>query len=641
MADSNDTSPETQAYSGTGSEGYKGRLSTNIANVRLFKDNPYIRDLDEADRIELNASLMTPRHGEMFVDDDKYRWICLYEKDEHGAISYVYTSREKELAEKLKYYESKGILNQLMSAYNNGQVYKFYFNRQTLEMYPNTSIVFPENYYSYTVRTQNLNANNSFVYVAGNLVDGAVIDTHIGMKTINDTVNGTSYKRMGPAKIFANSNAERQYDQIVNNEFYVVDFYNQDGEIIDTKLFQAVESVISNTQIPSATVTDLRINVFRNNIAERSANNIYPLISGEDLTRSVSFTVTAVYSDGSERIITDKLDTDQLSREGWDVNTSGAEIGKQFPVTFTYHPFVDENSENTSGTISRTIIFQIVANNYESLYKILPVMWMEGNTANQEAINGRVYKLKVYTLSNEGTLENRSRAVYNTLKKIDNGSEVAFTDCKYIYDSLNGYLTFVFPENVSDVTETTIGFKIYDNSVETEFRIILNFGQSYVETKGIFIKAYNGNTQYGYDPSTGVLRTLRETYAVVNDNIANKAVVNYYGDGSYTIKIDSYTGIEFSNRYSRVINGVTKRPNRVQFYSVKDETVTPITAISQFSTTTASIEVPTFKDDGVRDLLESLYSFDYILAKFMYEEGNTVELVNIDTYIVNKNNSGI
>lgn len=641
MADSNNTSPERQAYAGSGSEGYKGRLSTNIANVRLFKDNPYIRDLDEADRIELNASLMTPRHGEMFVDDEKYRWICLYEKDEHGAISYVYTSREKELAEKLKYYESKGILNQLMSAYNNGQVYKFYFNRQTLEMYPNTSIVFPENYYSYTVRTQNLNANNSFVYVAGNLVDGAVIDTHIGMKTVNDTVNGTSYKRMGPAKIFANSNAERQYDQIVNNEFYVVDFYNQDGELIDTKLFQAVESVISNTQIPSATVTDLRINVFRNNIAERSANNIYPLISGEDLTRTVSFTVTAVYSDGSERIITDKLDTDQLSREGWDVNTAGAEIGKQFPVTFTYHPFVDENSENTSGTISRTIIFQVVANNYEKLYKVLPVMWMEGNTVNQEAISGRVYKLKVYTLSNEGTLENRSRAVYNTLKKIDNGSEVAFTDCKYIYDSLNGYLTFVFPENVSDVTETTIGFKIYDNSVETEFRIILNFGQSYAETKGIFIKTYNGNTQYGYDSSTGALRTLRETYAVVNDNIANKAVVNYYGDGSYTIKIDSYTGIEFANRYSRVIDGVTKRPNRVQFYSVKDETVTPITAISQFSTTTASIEVPTFKDDGVRDLLESLYSFDYILAKFMYEEGNTVELINIDTYVVNKNNSGI
>lgn len=638
----NDTSPERQTYPGSGTEGYKGRLATNIGNIRLFKDNPYIRDLDESVRLELNAALMTPYDGEQFYDDDMYRWICKYEKDEHGSISFIYVSREKELKEKLNYYESKGVLNQIMSAYNNGQVYKFYFNRQTLEMFPNTSIVFPDNYYSYTVRKQGLNENHSFVYVAGNLVDGSIIDTHIGMKTIIDTIKGTTYKRMGPAKIFANGNAENQYDQIQNNEFYIVDFYNSDGELVDTKLFQAVESIIINTQIPSASVVDLRISVFRNNISERSANNVYPLISGEDLTRTVSFAVTAIYSDGSEKIITDKLDTDQLSREGWDVNTSGAEVGKQFPVTFTYHPFVDEDAQNTAGTISRTVIFQVVANNYERLYKVLPVMWMEGTTANQQVINGRVYKLKIYTLSNEGNVENRTRAVFNTLKKINNNNEeVAFTDCKYIYDSLNGYITFVFPENVTNVTETTIQFSIYNNSVEEEYRIILNFGQSYAETKGIFIKAYNGNNEYGYNPSDGVLRTLRETYNVVNNNISNKAVVNYFGDGSYTISVDSYTDIEFANRYSRIIDGATVRPNRIQFFSVKDETVTPITSVFQFNNTATHIEVPTFKDDGVRTIIENLYSFDYIIAKFMREEGNTVNLVNIDTYVVNKNGTGV
>jgi hypothetical protein len=163
----NDTSPERQAYEDVEKEGYKGRLATNVANIRKFKDNPYIRDLPEADRMELNRNLLTPYNGELFVDDDRFQWVCTYDKDDNGVITYVYTSKERDMFEKLKYYESKGVLNQLMSAYNNGQVYKFYYNSQTLELFPNTSIVFPDECYSYTIRKQELNDNNSFVFVAG------------------------------------------------------------------------------------------------------------------------------------------------------------------------------------------------------------------------------------------------------------------------------------------------------------------------------------------------------------------------------------------------------------------------------------------------------------------------------------------
>lgn len=642
----NDTSPERQAYGGSGTEGFKGRLSTNVGNVRLFKDNPYIRDLPDADRLELNKELMTPRNGELFIDDDGFQWHCLYEEDTLGVVHYKYVSREKDLYEKMKFYESKGIFNQIMAAYNNGQVYKFYFNRSTLEMFPNTAIVFPEDYYSYTVRTQHLNEDNNFVFVAGNLVDGQVIDVHIGMKTIVDTVNGTSYKRMGPAKIFANGNSDRQFDQIQNNEFYVVEFYNENGEIVDKKLFQAVEAIVTNTQVPSASVVDLRINVFRNNVAERSADNIYPLIAGEDLTRTVSFTITAIYSDGTEKIITDKLDTDQLSREGWDVDTNGAEVGKQFPVTFTYHPFIDQDLQNTAGTKSKTIYFQVVANTYEKLYKVLPVMWMEGDTANNMAIAGRVYKFKLYTLSSEGSLENRTRAFWNTLQKVIDNQLANVTDCKYTFDSLNGCLIFVFPNNATNVTEITASFKIYDNSVQQEYRIILNFGQSYAESKGIFIKAYNGNNQYGYDPASGVLRTLKDTYKVENDVLLNKALLNYNGDGGYSIRIGSHTDEPFSTRYARSINGSLIKPNRVQFYSVKDETVTPITGIFQFSKIAGTpenpaIEVPTIKEDGVSRLIENIKSFDYLLAKFMHEEGPTTTLTDIDVFVVNKNGTGV
>ena len=648
----NDTSPERQAYEDIEKEGYKGRLATNVANIRLFKDNPYIRDLPEADRMELNRDLLTPYNGELFVDDDKFQWVCTYDEDDNGVISYVYTSKERDMFEKLKYYESKGVLNQLMSAYNNGQVYKFYYNRQTLELFPNTAIVFPDECYSYTIRKQELNDNNSFVFVAGIMNGESNLDVHIGMKTIVDSVNGTTYKRMGPAKIFATSNPDHQMDQIVNNEFYVVEFYNQNVEIVETKLFQAVESIVTNTQIPSASVTRLRINVFRNNIAERSSNNVYPLIAGENLTETTSFVVTAEYSDGTEKIITDKLDTDQLSREGWDVETSGAEVGKEFPVTFHYRPFVDANGVSVGGSIVETIVFQVVANNYEKLYKILPVMWMDNTaTANNTALSGRVFKLKVYTLSSDGVLENRTFAVWGTLKTTDsNGKLINFDICRYTYDSLNGYLIFAFPNNTPNVGKTTLSFKIYNDSVETEYRINVNFGQNYDETRGIFVEPYTMNenaSSYGYDQNNGALKTLKETYKLEtgesnNNYMANKAILNYSGSGGvYSVKVNSYTNIEFANRYMRTINGSQVRPNRVQFYSVKDDSVTPITQITQINSTDKTIEIPTIKDGGVRELLEVINSYDYLLAKFYYEEDSSITLVNIDTYCVNKNNTGI
>ena len=645
----NDTSPERQAYHGVEEEGYKGRLATNIGDIRMFKDNPYIRDLPDADRMLLNRDLLTPYDCELFIDDDRFQWVCKYEEDDNGVTSYIYTSKEKEMYERLKFYESKGVLNQLMSAYNNGQVYKFYFNRRTHEMFPNTSIVFPDECFSYTIRKQELNENNSFVFVAGIMGEDMNLNVHIGMKTIVDSVNGTTYKRMGPAKIFSDSDPSHQYDQVINNEFYVVEFYNRNGEIVDTKLFQAVEAIVTNTQVPSASVVDLRINVFRNNIAERSANNVYPVIQGENITSTVSFTVTAIYSDGTEKIITDQLDSEHLIRHGWDeVNTQGAEVGKRFSVVFEYRPFIDENAEDTAGAISREIVFQVVANNYEKLYKILPVMWMDNtNTANNTSLTGRVFKLKVYTLSADGVLENRTVAAYNTLKKVENNDLVAFTDCKYTYNTLNGYIIFAFPNN-SNASLTTFSFLLYDDSVQSEFRFNVDFGQNYNETKGIFIKPYttNANTGlYGYDINDGALRTLSETYhTIINNNVeymANTAIINYSGEGANTIKVNSYNNIEFSNRYMRIVNGVQKRPNRVQFYVVKDDTVTPVTQIEQMNSNAVTIEVSTIKDGGVRDILNTVNSFDYILAKFYYEEGQTMTLVNIDTYCVNKNNTGL
>lgn len=640
MADNTDTSPERQAYLSSVEEGYKGRLATNIANVRLFKDNPYIRDLAKADRVELNKDLMTPYNGEQFYDDDMYKWICKYEKDPvTSELVYTYYSKEKEMAEEITYFKSKGVFNQVISAYNNGQVYKFYFNRTTNMMYPNTNNVFPTEYHSYTVRKQQLNDNQAYVYVAGVLGDGVALDTRIGMKKIVDAVAGTSYSRMTPANIFPTSNPNSQFDQVVNGEFYVVDFYNIDGIVIESKLFQAVESVVTNTEVPSVTVVDLELGVLRNSIPEKSANNIYPILSGEDLTKSISFVVKAVYSDGSVKLITDKLDTAQLTREGWDVTTVGAEVGKQFKVTFTYWPTVNEDNEPIGSSITREVIFQVVANNYEKLYKVLPVVWSDNHSDFAlDSSETRTYHLKVYTLSNDGVLENRSRAAYGTLKKVDmsdsNYGLIDFTDCPYTYDPYNGVITFVFPSN-SVTGDTTLSFQIYDNSVLAEFRIKVHFGQSSQDTNGLFVTSTGDTFSYGYDPVSGALRTLNETYG--GNNVAILGVIT---DGGYAFKITS-TNNTFYNKYVRTIDGVNVYPNRMQLFAVKDNTSTALTEAHQISRNNDTVTIPTYSDASIVEMVRNINNYDYIIAKFTYVENGRSTLTDIDAFVVNKTNTYI
>ena len=631
----NDTSPERQAYLGVEKEGYTGRLATNIANIRLFKDNPYIRDLSKADRIELNKELIEPKNGEQFYDDDKYVWICKHEKDPvTNELVYSYYSKMKDLANEVEYFKSKGVFNQILSAYNNGQVYKFYFDRTINMMFPNTSIVFPEEFNSYTVRKQQLNENKAYVYVAGVAGDDVVLDTRIGMKVINDTNTNSKYTRMSPASIFPTSNPDKQYDQVVNGEFYVVDFYNIDGIIIDSKLFQAVESVAVNTAIPSVSVVDLELGILRNSIPEKSANNIYPILSGEDLTKTISFTVKAIYSDGSVKLITDKLDTAQLTREGWDVDTTGAEIGKQFTVKFTYWPTINEDGEPIGSPITREVVFQVVANNYEKLYKVLPIVW-SGNTSDFQIDSSetRTYYLKVYTLSNDGILENRTRAAYSTLKKVDvsdsNKGLIDFTDCPYTYDPYNGVITFVFPSSAT-TGDTDLSFSIYDNSVLSECRIKVQFGKDAQTTVGRFVKPTGDQFSYGYDPTSGLLRTLADTFEK-----NNSAILGMSSSNGYAFQI-TCTDNTFYNKYMRIIDGSKTYPNRVQLFIVKDNSNTPISEPFQLSRNAESIVIPTYVDANITTLVRNINNYDYILAKFSYVETGSQEVTDIDTFCVNK-----
>ncbi len=72
-----------------------GHIAYTLPNIRIFKDNPYLKDLSKEEYEKINKTLEDPYDNEVFVDDEGYQWIC---KIVDGKITYE--SKEKELAEK-------------------------------------------------------------------------------------------------------------------------------------------------------------------------------------------------------------------------------------------------------------------------------------------------------------------------------------------------------------------------------------------------------------------------------------------------------------------------------------------------------------------------------------------------------------
>lgn len=636
-----DTSPERQAYSSVAQNGYKGRFAANIVNIRLMKDNPYISDLGDAERTELNTKLLSPYQGEQFYDDDRNIYVADIIKDPlSGEIKYKYTSQTKSVAQRLEYYESRGVLNQLMSAYNNGQVYKFYYDIGRKTLFPNSSLVFPTNYSYYTVSKQELNTNNQKIYLAGIVADGAVLDVKIGMRVVNDAVNGTKYTRMGTAKIFENSNPDSQYTTLENGEFYVVDFFDADGELIDTKQFQAIQAMVdgSGTHVPSSSVTKLKITVFKNNITASTDSNVYGIYAGEDLSKTTSFAVIAVYDDGTEKLITDKLDTPVLTREGWDVNTTGAAVGDRFPVKFTYWSTVDENGVPTGSKIEETIEFQVMENNYTKLYKVLPVIWTDSVSDLNVSIGSNVvvYKLKVFTMSTDGIITNSSKAFYDSKKVVQSTGEdktlVDFTACPVTYDPYQQCVIFTYTQNIQ-AQDTEFNFQLGSNGILQDLRFTAKFGSG--AGTGMYVQALTNYKQFGYE-TDGLLSSLAFTYAWNNNTVnkCNLATIKYedaIASKTITLGLNS-EGIFIRDQYARMINGILVKPTKVQLYMVKDATLTPISPMTQINTTASQVTINVYKDDVVNELLNNNRTGNFIFAKFTTDVDDVTNLINIEVF---------
>lgn len=606
-----DTTPNAQAYDST-VEVMRGRFVANISNIRMFKDNPYLKDLSERDRNSANAKLEVPFHGEQFYDDDKFVYVCQYELNETtGKTEYVYYSQEKNNFEKMKYYESKGVLNQLMSAYNNGKIYCFYVDRDNSMMYPTSELIFPYNFASYTVRKQNLNNNKQFVYVAGTLGDGNLLETSIYMKPVKDAVMDTEYRKMTPAKLFSTANPDnKNYDIVEHGKFYVVDFFNESGTLVDTILFQAVDAAIESIATPSQSVVSLDVQVLRGDFPQSATGENYPILSGEDIT-SVQYNVIAIYNDGTRKNITSYINTNQLVIDGIEKLNSSAPLGTNIPITFTYYPNTDDYGVAIGSPVSKTINFVVTENTLSKAERIIPIIWKDAATGNGQT---KSYKLKIYSINNEGFVENRTKAFFDTVK-VFKASSNSLTECGYSY-TYNPYQQYVIfaPRTVWE--DTTFVFTMYSGNSQSEYRFIANFNSG--DSTGIFTKALANTSLYGYE-SGGPLSTL-------DKSLQNKAVFNRTNN-YFTINNGDAT---FSSRYSVTRDGEVIRPDSIQLYLVNDSTMQAITLNTSFPNTDFNIRINiNTADSGVVTLVSGIRTNDYIIAKFNNTSRDTCTAIDI------------
>lgn len=627
MSDVNTTgaTPNIQAYAlETLNSGFKGRFSPNSANIRKFQDNPYILEMSNVDRAAANLLLLVPHHGEMFYDDENFKWFCRYEVNAEGIYEYKYYSKEKEVNDKYEYLKSQGVFNQLMSAWNNGRIYCFYLDVNKHAIYPNSALTFPEEYATYTVKRQSQIGDTTAVYVAGQLVDGELNNVHIAMKSVSNVANSTTATRMGIAMTFSSADATmNSYEPMVPGQFYVVDYYNTAGVVVDTKLFQAVESIVENASQPSQTVVDLKVQVIRAGLSMAGANDVYPITSGEDVTSDLSFVVEAIYNDGTRKLITSEINSNRLVITGMEDVNSSAAIGTTTNVKFTYYPS-EMTGDTTEVSKSTTITFQVVAASYTELYRVIPVI-QKVNNYNSGELQQHQYHLKVYCLNKDGVIENRSKAFYDTFQQqVTVDGSLTFQKCnlRYLYDYTKQSIMFLLDSAPSDAI---FKFSLYSGG--KSFPLMFKAKFTNIDIAAGFVGALD-DVNHGYDVNTGLFRDLSST-------VNNKVVYNPAGGVAGTLNITCENGTgKFTTKYRRSINGQIIRPVLVQGYSVSDNMFSLITSTKLINSEDSQLQISlkeVFTSTGV-----SLNNGEFILIKYISSELDGSICTDFDIYMIQR-----
>ena len=626
MEDINTTkgTPDQQAYDEETVRKLSGRFSPNASNIRLFKDNPYILTLTDAERQEANKTLLTPHNGEMFYDDEHFKWHCKYEKNAMGTYEYKYYSHEYETSKLYNDLKARGIFNQLLSAYNNGRIYNFYVDPYTKTVFPNSALVFPDNYASYTVREIGKAKDEKPVYVVGLVEDGDIKEHEVAMRRMYDAGSDYNYTRMGVGKTFA-SHIEGDYidcNVMQPGHFYMVDFKDEMGYVIDTKLFQAVEATVENNAVPSQAIVRLEVQVIRAGIQLRGIDGVYPLTAGEDVTSDISFIVKAVYNNGDVKIVTGEAATGHLVIDGLDRVNTNAGVGEQFDVKFTYFPHVDENNEGIGASKSATVTFQIIAASYTTLHRVIPVMWRETNTMSIGlAAKQHKFYLKVYCLNIDGVVENRTKAFYDTFKQLVavNG-RTQMVDCplNYLYDHTKQAVLFLLDDTDSDAV---FQFNLFSAGMSYSLRFMCKFTN--MDAASPYIRVVDAR-EYGYDVNTGLLRTLGDS--IKNCAEYDPTVGGTYTNGSLTLSCDN-GNTPFCSQYKRAKDGITMKPNRMVGYLCSDDTFQQYTDITPLNS--EDVRKTVYVKSNQLATLTAMNNGDWMLFKFLDPNG---VVTDIDVY---------
>jgi hypothetical protein len=520
-----------------------------------------------------------PYENETAHGDDGEVYVLMRDKVTNKV---VLKSHSKELEARFDALEATGIFKDAGAFRFNRQIYKIYFDTARNTVKAIEEYVFPSTYRYWAIRALGFNSEGNPTYYSGILSGtGTVLSNLIDMQ-IKTGDDGQLYSTPGTGNLI------KPMDHAQN---YVVEFYDSDKILVDSKSFQAVSiRYLTFDMTPDVAIQDIKIT---SNYPYEGDPNAVLLHQGQDyqdlaLRVYVQYAGDNNYKDVThEQYVGSKLIVDGLENIDSTYLTDATHPAQTFTIIYylSQATTTNPNVVNNNGTLSitKTISVYIVPDIGEVPYSIFIGGWLEDVSSLTDRMLFKVYGK--YTSGSVGQ-DSIIREITPLVK------QSVFTN--FSYDQTR----MVFMNNGTDISTSIHDFDIqvpYGTASQKSFhfkmqgevsnrRIKYSVGDSSTqlfEYEEVRLTTNSGQKRFSFDPNYSVSSQPYTKAGMINrfsfkQNGANIAPTHFmirHGRNPSFAVTSGYIRLDDMNNQFNVIENasnlvIDKTPLIVEFYKV-------------------------------------------------------------------------
>jgi len=316
-------------------------------------------------------------------------FVVLARDPETNAV--VAKSASRDLRKKIEKLENEHIFENAEAFMFNASTNILYFDSDRMTVKISPERIFGSNYKYWAIRGVSEDGNASYYTgISNDIGDGSIISHLVNTDIVRDA----------EGNLIGVTCSGHLVMPLVHSNNYVVQFFDADRILIDQIAFQAYSVRAMTFDVaPENAITDIILGA--TGVTTGDIINLAQNASWKDLNIRVSL----VYANGVNRDVTPEWVINGSSNgrvviSGLDainssIITTDGEDG--YPITVTYfasstnidNPQVDPDTLS----ISHTYKVHIVPNKEESIFSVLPVAWIEGNSSTTSKMRMKIFGL--------------------------------------------------------------------------------------------------------------------------------------------------------------------------------------------------------------------------------------------------------